>query len=82
MILMLDVAAMLSALAAAWFWWMASRSVIRRVEKHEEVDYHDLNRLVVSFNRTQILNSRAALATAASALCVAARFAAGLAGAA
>ena len=79
MILALDIAAMLSALAAAWFWWMASRSVIRRVEKHEEVDYHDLNRLVVSFNRTQILNSRAALATAVSALCVGLRFAVGMA---
>ena len=80
MILALDIAALFTALAAAWFWWMASRSVIRRVQKHEEVDHHDLNRLVVSFNRTQILNSRAALATAASALCVAARFAAGIVG--
>lgn len=80
MILALDISAMLTALAAAWFWWLASHATMRRVEKEEEIDNHDLNRLVVSFNRTQILNSRAALATALSALCVAARFAAAIAG--
>lgn len=72
----LDIFALVTALAAAWFWWLASRSPMRRIDKDEELDYHDLNRLVVAFNRTQILNSRAALATAASALCVALRFAA------
>ncbi len=80
MILALDISAMMTALAAAWFWWLASHAVMRRVEKDEVIDNHDLNRLVVSFNRTQILNSRAALATALSALCVAARFAASIMG--
>jgi hypothetical protein len=80
MIAILDVIAMLTAFAAAWLWWQASCSTLRRVEKTEEFDYHDFNRLIVAYNRTQILNSRAALATALSALCVAGRFAAGFAG--
>lgn len=80
MILILDIAAMLTALTAAWLWWQASHSTLRRVDKTEAFDYHDFNRLIVAYNRTQILNSRAAVATAASALCVALRFAAGFAG--
>jgi hypothetical protein len=80
MIVFLDIAAMVTALAAAWLWWQASHSTLRRVEKTEAFDYHDFNRLIVAYNRTQILNSRAALATALSALCVAGRFAAGFAG--
>lgn len=75
MILALDIAAMLTALAAAWFWWLASCSSLRRMTLTETIDNHDFNRLIVAFNRTQILNSRAALATALSALCVAGRFA-------
>lgn len=78
MIIALDTLAMLSALAASWFWYSASRSNMRRLSQGEEIDHHDFNRLVVSFNRTQILNSRAALASAVSALLVAGRFAAGL----
>ena len=80
MILILDIIAMVTAFAAAWLWWQASCSTLRRVDKKEEFDYHDFNRLIVAYNRTQILNSRAALATALSALCVAGRFAAGFAG--
>jgi hypothetical protein len=80
MILALDICAFVTTLAAAWFWWLASRASLRRINKTEEFDYHDINRLVVAFNRTQILNSRAALATAVSALCVAARFATAVAG--
>lgn len=78
MILALDIASLVTALAAAWFWFAASRSSLRRVSQTEEINHHDLNRLIVAFNRTQILNSRAALATAVSALFVAARFAAGI----
>ncbi|MGQ0456639.1 MAG: hypothetical protein ACT4OU_06220 [Hyphomicrobium sp.] len=78
MILALDIASLVTALAAAWFWYLASGKSIRRLQRTEEIDYHDFNRLVVAFNRTQQLNARAALITAVSALCVAARFAAGL----
>ncbi len=76
----LDVAAMLTALVAGILWWQASRSTLRRVHKNEELDHHDINRVIVAYNRSQIFNGRAALATAASALCVALRFAASLAG--
>ncbi len=46
---------------------------MRRVEKGEELDHRDLNRIVVAINRTQILNRRAALATGISALAFAAK---------
>lgn len=72
--MILDLMGMLTALAAGALWWMASRSTLRRVHKTEEFDYHDFNRLIVAYNRTQIINARAALATAASAMCVALRF--------
>ncbi|MFN0218059.1 MAG: hypothetical protein ACKVP4_04490 [Hyphomicrobium sp.] len=79
MILALDIASLVTALAAAWFWYIASGKSIRRLQRTEEIDNHDFNRLIVAFNRTQQLNARAALATAASALCVAARFAVSIA---
>lgn len=76
MILALDIAAMLSAFAAAGLWYQASRANLRRVRYDEILDAADINRIVVSFNRTQHINARAALATAISAFCVAIRFAA------
>lgn len=75
MVQALDIAAMLSALAASLLWFKASQASVRRVSAAEEIDHHDFNRLVVSFNRVQLWNARAALATAISALIVAARFA-------
>ena len=48
MILVIDIAAMLTALAAAWLWWQASRSTLRRVDKTEQFDYHDFNPLIVA----------------------------------
>ncbi len=72
---LLDVIALVSALMAAWLWYRASSNVVRRVEKDEEIDHRDLNRIVVTINRTQILNRRAALATAVSALAFAAKMA-------
>lgn len=78
--LLLDLGALLSALAAAWYWWRASRVSLRRIAKSEEFDYHDINRLIVSFNRAQIWSGRAALATALSALFIAGRLALSLAG--
>ncbi len=72
---LLDVIALVSALIAAWLWYRASSNVVRRVEKDEEIDHRDLNRIVVAINRTQILNRRAALATAVSAVAFAAKMA-------
>jgi hypothetical protein len=80
MLLALDVVAMISAFAAAALWFQASRRPLRRFSRDDAVDEHDLNRLVVAFNRSQILNSRAALATGVSALAIAARYLAGYAG--
>jgi hypothetical protein len=80
LITILDVLAMLTAIVASILWWQASRSTLRRVGKSEDLDHQDFNRLIVAYNRSQIFNSRAALATAASALCVALRFGAQLLG--
>ena len=79
MIMALDIASFLTALASSWLWYQASGRSIRRLHRSEDIDYHDFNRIVVAFNRTQQLNSRGALMTAISALCIAARFAANIA---
>ena len=79
MIMALDIASLVTALGASWLWYQASGRSIRRLHRFEDIDHHDFNRLVVAFNRTQQLNARAALMTAISALCVAARFAASIA---
>jgi hypothetical protein len=63
----MDIIAILGALAAAWLWFAASQNRVRRLSKDEVISSADLNRIVVSINRSQILNSRAALATAISA---------------
>ncbi len=62
----LDAAIVLAALVSSWMWWRASCQRVRRVSRNEELDAADINRLVTALNRTQILNSRAALATAAA----------------
>jgi len=74
--LILDLAGMLSALAAAWLWYLSSRRRLRRISRSEVLDYHDLNRIVTSINRNNLLNGRAALAAGLSALALAVRFAA------
>jgi len=74
LILILDILILISASASAWFWWKASGRRLRRVYADEEIDSHDLNRIIVSINRSQILNARAAISTAASAMLVAIRF--------
>lgn len=72
----LDLLAMSAALAAAWLWYRASATKLRRVSRFEELNAADLNRLVVAMNRNQIMNSRGALAAMVAALCSALRFAA------
>ncbi|MCD1622896.1 hypothetical protein K7H93_08325 [Citromicrobium bathyomarinum] len=68
LVYLLDAAIVIAAVLSAWFWLRASGKRVRRVSKHETFDYADINRLVVALNRAQILNARAAKATAAAAL--------------
>lgn len=75
---LLDVLALVTALAAAFLWFKASLNVVRRVSRDETLDHADYNRLVTAMNRSQLLNRRAALATAASALAIALKYAHGL----
>ena len=70
-----DMLGLVSALAAALLWWHASRNHVRRVSLTEKLDAQDFNRLVIAMNRTQLLNRRAAIATAVSALAIAMKFA-------
>ncbi|MFC5423741.1 hypothetical protein ACFPOB_29855 [Bosea eneae] len=75
MILAIDVLIGSGALASSWFWWLASRQRLRRISRREELDAGDLNRIVTALNRTQILNSRAALVASAAAAVAALRMA-------
>ncbi len=68
---LLDLLALLSALAAAWLWFRASSFHLRRGEKSEELNSLDLNRVILGINRSQKVNRRAAMATAISALAIA-----------
>ncbi|HSK39125.1 MAG TPA: hypothetical protein VK943_05095 [Arenibaculum sp.] len=74
----LDVLAVLTASLAAWLWYQAGRRHLRRISRFESLDAADLNRIITAINRSTILNKRAALASAASAACLALRFAASL----
>lgn len=65
----------LSALVAAFLWWKASCNHVRRISVTEQLDAQDFNRIVIAINRTQLLNRRAAIATAMSALAIALKFA-------
>ncbi|MDN3646046.1 hypothetical protein QWY75_07490 [Pontixanthobacter aestiaquae] len=62
----LDLLTVCIALLACALWLRASRRKVRRISKHETLDYADFNRLVTAVNRTQILNAQAALATGAA----------------
>lgn len=70
----LDFLALSTALLAAWLWYKAGSCPTRRISLGETIDAQDFNRIVTAINRAGILNRRAALATAASALAVAAKF--------
>lgn len=70
-----DILIMATALLASWLWLQASRQRLRRLSRHEELDAADMNRIVVAINRTQMLNARAALASAAAAGLTGVRFA-------
>jgi hypothetical protein len=62
-----------AAFASGWLWWVASRHRVRRISRDEVLDAADINRIVTALNRTQILSSRAALATALAAVLAALR---------
>ncbi len=72
---LLDLLALCTALVAAYLWFRASSYQVRRVSKSEDINSLDLNRIVTAINRTQLLNRRAALATALSAVIIALKFA-------
>ncbi len=63
-IFLLDLSIVAAALLSGVFWWQASRRKMRRICRNEAIDSADFNRMIVAYNRTQILNARAALATA------------------
>lgn len=73
LLFVLDIIAAAAALFAAWLWYAAGQRPQRRVTKDEELDNHDFNRLVTGINRSNLLNRRAALATAVSSALVALR---------
>ncbi len=75
MLQIFDALALVSALAAAFLWWKASCNHVRRISLTEKLDAQDFNRIVIAMNRTQLLNRRAAIATAVSALAIAMKFA-------
>ncbi|WP_336986246.1 hypothetical protein [Altererythrobacter aquiaggeris] len=71
--LLLDLSIVAAAFLSGYFWWLASRKRLRRIGRDEMLDHADFNRLVVSYNRTQILNARAAIATAVAGIFAAMR---------
>ena len=74
MIVIFDIAILFSTALSSWFWWKASGKKLRRIARDEVLDARDINRIIVTINRGQILNARAALSTAVSAGLVAVRF--------
>jgi hypothetical protein len=72
-IVALDLAIAAGAAASGLFWYAASRRQVRRISRSEVLDSLDLNRIIVAFNRAQILNRRAALATSATGILAAVR---------
>jgi hypothetical protein len=71
--ILLDALIILVMLLSAFLWFLASRNRLRRISRHEVLDYADINRIVTAVNRAQILNSRAALMTALAAFLAAMR---------
>ncbi|MDQ0314560.1 hypothetical protein [Amorphus orientalis] len=76
--ILLDLAAIVSSLAAAGLWYQAGARTVRRVSRFETLDQADINRMAVAMNRSALLNRRAALASAAAGICFALRFSAAL----
>jgi|GEM_PF-679958 hypothetical protein len=66
-IYIIDLMIAVAAVTSGWLWYKASRRRVQRVYRSEVLDAADINRIVTSINRTQILNARAAMATAIAA---------------
>ena len=73
LIIALDLAIIVGVTLSGVFWYLASRGQVRRICKNEILDSRDINRIIVAFNRAQILNRRAAFATSATAMFAAVR---------
>lgn len=71
--LVLDLSIAAAAFLSGLLWWLASRKRLRRICRDEMLDHADFNRMIVAYNRTQILNGRAALMTAIAGLLAAIR---------
>lgn len=78
LLLIVDVLAIAAAVLSAVLWFQASGRTLRRVSYREDLDARDLNRIVTAFNRSTLLNRRAALATAVAAGLTALRWLASL----
>ena len=63
----LDLGTILASAVAAWLWYRASIVQISRVSAEETFDHRDINRVIVSMNRSGIRNRRGALASAIAA---------------
>jgi hypothetical protein len=73
LIVALDLAIVACAALSGLFWYLASRRQVRRTSRSEDLDSRDINRLIVAFNRAQLLNRRAAMATSATGMLAAIR---------
>jgi hypothetical protein len=79
LLIIFDLLAIGAAVTAAWLWFKASAREQRRITADEDITSADLNRLVTAYNRSNLLNRRAALATAFSAIFLALKIMADLA---
>jgi hypothetical protein len=73
LIVALDLAIVACAATSGMFWYLASRRQVRRISRSEVLNSLDINRLIVAFNRAQLLNRRAAMATSATGILAAIR---------
>jgi hypothetical protein len=72
-VIALDLAIVACAALSGFFWYLASRRQVRRITRSEVLDSRDMNRLIVAFNRAQLLNRRAAMATSVTGFLAAIR---------
>lgn len=73
LVVALDLAIVACAALSGLFWYLASRRQVRRISRREVLDSGDINRLIIAFNRAQLLNRRAAMATSATGMLAAIR---------
>lgn len=71
--LLLDLSIVSAAFLSGSFWWLANRKRLLRICRDEMLDHAGFNRMVIAYNRTQILNARAAIAMAIAGILAAIR---------